>query len=166
MRPTASGMGEAVDQQEIADRLEIQQLMVRYVDAIDTKDWDLLDEVFTPDARLDYVSSGGPDAAGDYPTMKTWLQENLAIFPMTQHLLGLPAIVVDGDVATCRTSFHNPMGVPVDGSGVYATEGSGLHVFVVGGWYHDSCQRTAAGWRIVEKVEQQAFMQGGFPPLS
>ena len=50
-----------MDNQEIADRLEIDQLLVRYVDAIDAKDWDLLDTVFTPDAHLDYSSSGGPE---------------------------------------------------------------------------------------------------------
>ena len=44
---------------EISDNLEIERLMAKYVDAIDGKDWDLLDEVFTDDAYLDYESSGG-----------------------------------------------------------------------------------------------------------
>ena len=36
--------------EEISDHLEIERLMVKYVDAIDTKSWELLDEVFTSDA--------------------------------------------------------------------------------------------------------------------
>lgn len=155
-----------MDPREVADRLEIEQLLVRYVDAIDTSDWELLDTVFTPDAHLDYSSSGGADAKGDYPTMRAWLQKNLAIFSMTQHLIGKSTVDHQGDRAVCRTNFHNPMGVPVNDSGIYDTAGTGLHVFVVGGVYHDVCQRTPAGWRITEKVEEQAFIQGEFPPLS
>ncbi|MGR7003390.1 nuclear transport factor 2 family protein [Yinghuangia aomiensis] len=37
--------------QEISDRLEIQDLMVRYSHAVDTQQWDVLDTVFTPDAH-------------------------------------------------------------------------------------------------------------------
>jgi len=36
--------------QEMSDRLEIQALLARYAHAIDTRDWDGLDDVFTPDA--------------------------------------------------------------------------------------------------------------------
>ena len=67
--------------EEIADRIALDDLMTRYVDAIDTKNWDLLDTVFTPDAILDYSTSGGPDAKGPYPQIKEWLQGALASGP-------------------------------------------------------------------------------------
>ena len=35
--------------QEISDRLEIQDLLSRYSYAIDERNWDGLDDVFTPD---------------------------------------------------------------------------------------------------------------------
>lgn len=155
-----------MDLQEISDRLEIEQLLVRYVDAIDTKDWELLDTVFTPDAHLDYSSSGGDEGKGDYPTIRAWLEKSLAMFPMTQHLIGKSAVTLAGNTAICRTIFHNPMGVPINDDGIFDADGSGLHVFVVGGWYHDTVTRTPEGWRISEKVEVQAFTEGGFPPFS
>ncbi|MDQ3145604.1 MAG: nuclear transport factor 2 family protein, partial [Actinomycetota bacterium] len=37
---------------ELADRLEIDDLLTRYAVAIDTKDWGLLATCFTPDARI------------------------------------------------------------------------------------------------------------------
>lgn len=154
-----------MDVQEIADRLEIDQLMVRYVEAIDGKNWELLDTVFTADAVLDFSSSGGADARGDYPTMRAWLEHALAVFAMTQHLIGKSAVDYRGDTAHCRTVFHNPMTVPVNEVGVYDPAGSGRHILTVGGWYRDTCVRTEGGWRISEKVEEQAFMEGGFPPL-
>ena len=43
---------------EISDRLEIQQLIVDYSTAIDTRRFDDLDAVFTPDAYIDYTRSG------------------------------------------------------------------------------------------------------------
>lgn len=150
---------------DIADRFEIEDLIVRYAEAIDRKDWDLLDTVFTPESVLDYSTSGGPDAVGDYPKMKEWLQAALAMFPMTQHLVAKTYYTVESaDRVVGRTLFHNPMGVPVNAEGSYDPEGGGLHVFVVGGWYNDTCVRTPDGWRIAHKYEEQAFMTGGMPP--
>ena len=50
-----------LDLQEISDRLEIQQLMINYSTAIDQRDFDKLDQVFTPDAYIDYRAMGGID---------------------------------------------------------------------------------------------------------
>ena len=155
-----------MNQQEVFDRLEIEQLIVRYTLAIDRKDWEALDLVFTPDATLDYSSSGGADATGLYPAMKIWLQNALAMFPLTQHLVGKSLIDFDGpDVANAITLFHNPMAVPIDAEGFFDAAGTGRHMFVVGGWYHDTCVRTDAGWRISVKNEEQGYMDGGFPPF-
>lgn len=155
-----------MDIQEISDRLALGQLMVEYVEAIDAKDWDALDAVFTPDAHLDYESSGGPEGKGDYPTIRAWLQKSLAMFPMTQHLIGQSRITIDGDTAQCRTMFNNPMGVPVNDDGIYDESGTGLHIFTVGGIYEDTCVRTPDGWKISQKVEHHLFTDGSFPPFA
>jgi hypothetical protein len=44
---------------QIADRLDIQEVLTRVHRAIDTGDWDRLDPVFTPDAAIDHARSGG-----------------------------------------------------------------------------------------------------------
>lgn len=156
-----------MDIQEISDRLEIEQLIVRYTVAIDRKDWDLLDTVFTTDAFLDYSSSGGTAAQGPYPAMKAWLQNALAMFPMTQHLVGKSLVDLDseGNTAHCTTLFHNPMGVPTDSEGFFDAAGTSQHIFTVGGWYRDTCVRTPEGWKISRKAEDQGHMTGGFPPF-
>ena len=149
---------------QLAARLAIDDLMVRYIDAIDQKDWGLLDTVFTSDAILDYSTSGGPDAKGSYPEMKQWLQGALSIFSITQHMIGKTTYDFDGDTVKCRTIFHNPMVVPVDDQGNYDANGSGQSPFVVGGWYLDTCQETPDGWRMIHKYEEQAYIMGSFPP--
>ena len=72
--------------EEISDRLEIQQLLVDYSTAIDTRRFDDLDRVFTPDAYIDYRAMGGID--GQFPDVKKWLAEVLPNFPAYSHLIG------------------------------------------------------------------------------
>jgi len=84
--------------EELYDRLEIDELLTRYATAIDTKNFDLLDQVFTPDAHLDYTTAGG--IAGDFPTVKAWLAEVLPHFPQYQHVVGNRNVTLDGDTAS------------------------------------------------------------------
>ncbi|MEV5559052.1 nuclear transport factor 2 family protein [Nonomuraea wenchangensis] len=51
-----------MDARELADRLEIADLLARYTRAVDSGRWERLDEVFTADAVIDYSSAGGPPA--------------------------------------------------------------------------------------------------------
>lgn len=146
--------------QEMSDRLEIQDLLTRYCDAIDSRDWDLLDTVFTPDARIDYAETGG--AAGSYPEIKAWLPRALERFPAYQHMVAAPRLVIDGDAATSRTILFNPM--------VHRDEAGQEQVFFIGLWYRDRLVRTAAGWRIAERYEEMAYAHnvpamGEAPPL-
>ncbi len=138
---------------EISDRIHINDLLIRYTTAIDTKDWKLLDTCFTPDAHVDYTSSGG--TRGSYPEVRQWLEKALAAFPMTVHSITNSTVELDGDRARARTVVINPMGFPKpDG---------GLHIFTVGAYYVDELVYTADGWRIARRVEEQAYLDGSLP---
>ncbi|ANH37396.1 hypothetical protein I601_0953 [Nocardioides dokdonensis FR1436] len=140
-----------MDLQQISDRLEIADVLVRYTRAIDTDDWDRLDTVFTPDAVIDYTESGG--ISGDVATVKPWLAEVLpAFFPKRMHTLGQLETVVDGDTATCSAYFHNPMPMD-DGAG-------GEKIVEFGGIYHHELVRTAQGWRSRRLHEQIVWKRG------
>jgi hypothetical protein len=139
--------------EEISDRIQIQDLLIRYTVALDTKDWNLLDTCFTPDAHVDYTASGG--IVGPYSKARGWLEKALAAFPMTQHFIGNSTVQIDGDTARTRTYLINPMGFPKpDG---------GLQIFTVGAYYNDRLVYTDDGWRIAERIEEQAYMQGSLP---
>ncbi|MBU6281465.1 nuclear transport factor 2 family protein [bacterium] len=137
-----------LDAGEIADRLAIHDLLVRYCRAIDTLDWRLLDRVFTPDATIDYTSSGG--IAGAYAEVRAWLEQVLPGFPMRQHLIANEEVEIDGDRATSRAYLFNPM--------ARADAGGGSKLFFVGGAYVDELVRTPQGWRIRRRVEQQSWV--------
>jgi 3-phenylpropionate/cinnamic acid dioxygenase small subunit len=135
-----------LDQQELSDRFEIQNLLVVYCDAIDSRDWQALDDVFTSDVIIDYSAVGG--AKGNLTEIKIYLEKALAKFPTYQHMLGLPRITITGDTATARTICFNPMVIDKDGA---------QHVFFVGIWYVDKLRRTAKGWRISQRVEELSY---------
>jgi hypothetical protein len=143
-----------ISNRELVDRLLIDDLLTRYTVAIDTKDWKLLDRVFTPDAEIDYTRSGG--VKGRYPEVRAWLERALSHFCMTQHLIANSVVRLDGDRATARTMFYNPMGA--------AKQEGGLHLFFIGGYYNDELARTRDGWRIAQRVEEQSWMEGTLPP--
>lgn len=131
--------------EEISDRFEIQQLMVDYSSAIDRKQFDDLDKVFTADAYIDYRVTGGID--GRYPEVKAWLKDVLPNFPAYYHMLGNFDVRVDGDTAASRTICFNPM--------VFNEEKK--QILFVGIWYVDEFVRTPEGWRMSRRVEEKCF---------
>jgi hypothetical protein len=136
--------------EEISDRFEIQQLLIDYSTAIDTRRFDDLDHVFTPDAYIDYRAMGGID--GRFPDVKAWLAETLPkIFEAHAHMLGNFDVRISydpaGDTASSRTFCFNPM--------VFAGDKSQL--MFCGLWYLDEFVRTAEGWRMTRRVEEKCF---------
>jgi hypothetical protein len=131
--------------EEISDRFEIQQLMIDYSNAIDQKQFDDLDRVFTPEAYIDYRVTGGID--GRFPEVKAWLKEVLPNFPAYYHMLGNFDVRLDGDNASSRTICFNPM--------VFNAEEK--QILFVGIWYVDEFIRTDEGWRMSKRVEEKCF---------
>lgn len=146
-----------MDIREIADRLEIQDLLARYCFAIDDRDWDALDHVFMRDARIDYSQSGG--AAGNYREIKRWLPIALERFPRYQHMVATTKLDLEGDRARGRTILFNPM--------VHRDEAGAEQTFFVGLWYRDAFRRSPMGWRIAERVEEMSWTHNSpaMPPV-
>ena len=140
-----------IDHQELSDRFEIQDLLANYSHAIDTQDFELLDNIFTDDAIIDYTAVGG--AKGNLTETKAYLAKALEKFTSMQHMLGLPQIKITGDSATGRTICFNPMVLDREGA---------PHVFFVGIWYVDKFVRTEKGWRIQHRAEEFSYFHN-FP---
>jgi hypothetical protein len=139
---------------DLLDRMEIADLLTRYGVAIDSRQWDLLDTVFTPDATVDYSSSGAPKCT--FTEIKAWFKAFLGRFPMNQHMTLNSHVVLNADEATGRTYFFNPNSFPDE-------TGTPRMIFV-GGFYNDRFVRTADGWRIAEREGETAWMYSDDPP--
>ena len=131
----------------VEDQIALQRLVTEYAYAIDEREWHRLDQVFTPDAYIDYRAMGGID--GPYPRIKAWLPEALKPFPGYMHFIGNLWFHVVGDEGIGKVACLNPMRVPKpDG---------GDEMMLLGLWYHDRYVRTPQGWRISERVEKRSF---------
>jgi hypothetical protein len=130
--------------QEMSDRMEIADLLARYSAAIDSRRWDDLDEVFTPDAVIDYTEMGG--IRGSLDEQKAFLASVMPSFAGFQHLTATSTFDIDGDVARVRTICFNPMVVTDE-----------RQVLFCGLWYRDVLVRTPAGWRIRERHEDRGW---------
>jgi len=133
---------------QIADRFEIEDLITRYATGVDTKDWDLWESCFTADAHIDYSAFGG--TTGGVKEVRAWLAEVMTRFAATQHLVTNRDIRLDGDRATARSGFYNPMAIATG-------DGDKRILFFEGGYYCDELVRTPDGWRIKTRREEFSY---------
>ncbi|CAA0108654.1 nuclear transport factor 2 family protein [Zhongshania aliphaticivorans] len=137
----------ALSVQEMSDRFEIQDMLYRYADIIDRKAVDELNDIFTPDAHIDYSAFGG--SVGDRSSTLEFLKQALPAFSASQHLNANVQITVDGDEGSGRVMCFNPMEMPL---------GEEKQVFMLGLWYVDTYRRTPAGWCISSRKEEKSWV--------
>ena len=136
-----------------SERRQIVETLVRYCTAIDTGTWELLGDVFLPNARVDYRGAGGPVLSG--AETAAWLEENMAKFKLLQHFLSNVRVTQDGDDVRSAAYVHAVHGYPSD-------DGTMLF-FDLGGEYNDRLIETSAGWRISERVLTTKWLRGDLP---
>ena len=132
--------------QEISDRLEIEQLLVRYCYAIDQRDWDAYRSVYTEDAVIDDVSAGPGNTVDQ---MVEFLSRALEGVVLIQHAISTSLVEIDGDTAHARTVCHCPV--------VLDRGGGQTEMFFQGLWYVDELVRTPDGWKIAKRAERDYF---------
>jgi SnoaL-like domain len=130
--------------QEISDRIEIQDLLVRYCYAVDDRDWEAYRNVFTTEAVLDDTVTGG--IRSNVEEHVAFMKKALSKILISQHAISTVLLDISGDQAAARVHCSCPMVVDV---------GAGKRqVFFQGLWYRDRLVRTTEGWRISELVEE------------
>ncbi len=135
------------------DRRAIEDRLFMYSSAIDTGQWSLLADVFTPDARIDYTQAGGERISGT--EAPDWLRDNLARFKLLQHFVSNIRLSQEDDSVGCRAYVLAVHGYP--------GPGGQMLFFELGGQYEDQLVRTSRGWRIEERVLQVRWLKGDIP---
>ncbi len=126
------------------NRQEIKEVLYRYSLMVDRRRWEMIDEVFSSDATIDYTSVGSGGRKGPHREMLAWLDDSLKPWPMNLHIISNEIIKVTGQRATSMCCFNAPMGrKKKDGSSVFLTNA---------GYYEDKLILTNVGWRISERV--------------
>lgn len=135
--------------QQLADRREIDDVLFTYAQALDAHEWERLREVFTADAVADFLELGGANEGLEAIT--ALVAGALGGLDASQHLIGTPTAVVDGDTATA-TCYLQAQHV-FDGA-------EGGDQYLVGGTYVDKLVRTGEGWRIRHRTLHATWTAG------
>ncbi|MEM7338816.1 MAG: nuclear transport factor 2 family protein [Actinomycetota bacterium] len=118
---------------EPADRLELHELPGRYGDAIDDRDWDRLDQIFTADAVFDLTDLGVPLLEG-LDRIKAFMDTE-AEHPRTHTMTNVYADETDNGA---NLFFRI---VALLGGGKVGTAS-----------YYDQVVKTPDGWRVAHRV--------------
>ena len=118
---------------DIADRLELHELPGRYGDAIDDRDWDRLDRIFTDDAVFDLTDLDVPLLEG-LDRIKQFMDRE-AQHPRTHTMTN---IYVDETTDGVKLNFRI---IALLGQGRVGTAS-----------YYDDVVKTDAGWRVTHRV--------------
>lgn len=135
------------------ERRLIVETLLRYCTAIDTGAWELMGDVFLPNARVDYTGAGGPVLSG--AEVESWLREKMAPFKVLQHFLSNIRVTQDGNEVRSRAYV-----LAVHG---YKGNDGKMRFFDLGGEYADRLVNTSAGWRIAERSLITRWVRGDVP---
>lgn len=123
------------DLDELASRLEIQNVIARYAHAVDRRDFDAVRECYHPDAYDDHGRyKGGLDGLIDY------MHALAAKLNSTYHLMGTPYIELKGDTAWVETFT------------IYRRDLKGDETVLSGLRYADTFERRDGQWRIARRL--------------
>lgn len=136
--------------------MAIDDLLDAYAAALDTKDWDTLRTLFTPDAVVDYTEEGG--VRGSIDDAIVWFKAMLEPFTASQHFVTNRRVTLDGDTATVHAYIFSPLGVP-------SGEGA-LTLVMAGGFYEDTLRRTDEGWRFTARTIRASWFHAGLQGMA
>jgi 3-phenylpropionate/cinnamic acid dioxygenase small subunit len=132
-----------------ADRSAILDVVAAYATALDTKDWMLLESLFTADARVQMGGSVG--TATGATQIAALLRTTLEPLDATQHLLGNSVVRIDGDDAE-HAAYVQGQHVRHDAPGG--------ELYVVAGRYDDRLRRTPDGWQFTSRSLTRMWRDG------
>jgi hypothetical protein len=134
------------DDGAVQDRFAIMDLYDRQLAAAEAWDLEAYDTTFAAVAEIDLRDFDQPVRA--YPEYRDWLASLRTVMVAAQRITGGLRLHLDGDRATTR--------VPVVCYVTMAFEGTRTLTYT-GLFYNDTLQRTADGWRIVQRYEELAW---------
>lgn len=138
---------QPVNREVAADLVAIQQVLYHYAYALDARDYDALDDVFSADAQL-HTSGGTTMTPAQYKSM---CATELPKLDATHHMVTNTAVTVDGDRATARAYFqaqHVKLSLAPESQ------------LLMAGWVDDVFERRPEGWRIVDRRWHSSWSSG------
>jgi hypothetical protein len=137
---------------ELADRLAIERNVADFAYALDLRRWELLDTVFTADARIGF---GGRSMSLE--EAKDWLRRELSDPDVRGylHMVGNLRVTLMGDEAESIAHVFAPL---------ETITGGAVRLGFNGIWYAWRHVRTQTGWRIAGSLDHWARPKPDWQP--
>ncbi len=123
---------------DAGDVIAIHQLLGLYGHLVDAGEWERFDELFVPDAELDYTGVRAPDVFRGVEQIRAYFAG--ANHPSAHHVTNIVVVERDGEVHV-KSKFLAPY-----------TRATHDPVRLYGGDYDDVVVHTADGWRFRRRV--------------
>ena len=120
---------------DVADRIAVQDVMLRYAATVDEKDYPGYKALFTEDVE---VVGMGPETMNGIETYYPWWKNALDQYDATQHMLSPTWAEIDGDSARTRT----------DVQAVHYPKGDSSTTLTLWATYHTDMRRVGGEWKI------------------
>ncbi len=130
----------------LSDRQAIVDVLVDYCWALDSRQFEMLEQVFHPHATA-FLGTERPSRE----SIIEKISGSLAPLDATQHLISNHKVVITGDTAISRCYLQSQH--------VRHSAQGGTN-YIIGGRYEDELVRTADGWRIMRRVLQRDWTEG------
>lgn len=135
----------------VAERMAVSDVLHRYATAIDTKDFDLLHQVFDTEVETDFTSFGGKVIQCSRAEWVDTVRQTVGNLDVTQHLTGNHVHTINGDKAKLVAylqAFHR------------FSDSRGEPDYFIGGYYDCDLVKTAEGWRICRYALHTTWQRG------
>lgn len=141
--------------QLLADREEIADVVRRYAQAIDTRDFDLLRTCYTDEIDMDFRPTV-VDLDRTHFHVDEWVEmvgKFHSQFDGTEHILVPEGIDVNGDEATCYAVMH---------ASHFKRAAQGGPHHLISGSYSMTFARTADGWKMSKASQEVRWVEGNW----
>lgn len=126
--------------QELQDRFDVSDVIVKYAFALDQREWSELEAVYDDEILIDLPHLESDPYRVSRSELLDLIKAVVLGFDATHHLIPNHLITIDGDDAVCKAYAHAWHTVPTD---------RGVADFcLVRGFYDWGLRRTSSGWRI------------------
>jgi 3-phenylpropionate/cinnamic acid dioxygenase small subunit len=130
--------------QELSDREEIRDLLVRWARAVDIDDFDMFVGCYTDDVVIDFHEIGYQGSTGT--GHREFLEQAAPFFDRMHHHI-TNVTFHELTHSTARTSCM-----------VYAaTKQHDGTTFFIGAWYHDELRKVGGKWRIAKRYAEKVY---------
>lgn len=141
--------------QLLFDRAEIADVVRRYAQGIDTRDFDLLRTCYTDEIEMDFRPTV-PDLDRTHFTVDEWVEmvsKFHSQFDGTEHILIPEGIDVNGDSASCYAVMH---------ASHFKKDSHGAPHHLISGSYSMEFTRTTNGWKMCKASQVVRWVEGNW----